>query len=370
MIDNLIFSNVLHHPLRTFTSVFGIAVGVFLIIATIGLANGTLHSNAQREANIGAEIMVRVSGTFGISGTAPFRLPLAQIAEISKIEGVQMAVPIGQNLDTAEDTETGSRLIDGVNFNEYAEIAGLQIKEGREMNVNSNEALIDTAWQTQKKIKIGSTLRIYEKDFTVVGSYAPPSGARIKIPLATMQKQLLGETNNCTAILVKIKDPSQQEAISERIVEMFPEDQIILTRDFEELYVHSIPVLDIFLNVVIGVAAIISTLVILLTMYTTVNERTRQIGILKALGMSKTEIALTITEEALVICFFGFILGGILTVLLGFLLLQTTSSMQMTIEWKWIWLTLLGGLLSGAIGALYPAIRAARLDPVEALSYE
>ncbi len=51
--------------MRTFVSVFGIAVGVFLVIFTIGLADGTLRGNAQREANVGAEIMVRASGTFG-----------------------------------------------------------------------------------------------------------------------------------------------------------------------------------------------------------------------------------------------------------------------------------------------------------------
>ncbi|MDQ3064613.1 MAG: ABC transporter permease [Acidobacteriota bacterium] len=69
---NLTFSNILHRPMRSFVSVLGIAVGVLLIIFTVGLADGTLRGNAQREANVGAEIMVRASGTFGLSGIEPF----------------------------------------------------------------------------------------------------------------------------------------------------------------------------------------------------------------------------------------------------------------------------------------------------------
>ena len=370
MYAKLTFSNILHRPVRSFVSVLGIALGVLLIVFTIGLADGTLRGNAQREANVGAEIMVRASGTFGLSGIEPLRLPLSRVAELAKIDGVKMAVPLGQNLDTAGDTETGTRLIDGVDYDEYSRIAGLRIIEGRKIGADGNEAVIDTGWQEQKKIKVGSILRIYEKDFTVVGTYEPPSGARIKIPLQTMQKELTGETNNCTAVLVKVAHSDQQEAVAERISQKFPDDQIIFTKDFEELYFQAVPVLDVFLNVVIGVAMVISTLVILLTMYTTVTERTRQIGILKALGMSKTGIAWTITQEALLISFFGVVLGVISTLLLRLALMQTASSMQVTIDFRLIFQTLFGVLIGGVIGALYPAIRAARLDAVEALSYE
>ena len=366
----LTFSNILHRPVRTLVSVLGIALGVLLIVFTIGLADGTLRGNAQREANVGAEIMVRSSGTFGLSGVEPLRLPISRVAELAKIEGVKMVVPLGQNLDAAQDTETGTRLIDGVNYDEYALIAGLRIIDGRKIGADGNEAIIDTSWQEQNKIKVGSILRIYEKNFTVVGTYEPASGARIKIPLGTMQKELTGETNNCSAVLVNVADASQQDAVAESISQKFPDDQIIFTKDFEELYLQAVPVLDVFLNVVIGVAAIISTLVILLTMYTTVTERTRQIGILKALGMSKTGIAWTITQEALMISFFGVVLGVVSAVLLRFVLMQTASSMQVSIDLRLILLTLLGVLLGGATGALYPAIRAARMDPVEALSYE
>lgn len=373
MSDNLILSNMLHRPARTIVSVLGIGVGVMLIVFTTGLARGTLHENAQREANIGAEIIVRAAGTMGLSGTDPFRLPVSRVEEIKKIEGVKTAVPIGQNLVPAKDTNFGSRLVDGVRFDEYANLAGLKIIDGRALGESGNEAVIDTAWAQSRKLKVGSIVSLYEKDFTVVGTYEPAAGARIKIPLATMQEQLGGE-EKCTGILVKVNDPAQQEVVAERIAGMsanpdLPNEQILFTKDLEEIFSNAIPALNVFLNVVIGVAAIISALVILLTMYTTVTERTRQIGVLKSLGMSKTEIAWTITQEALLLSFLGVVTGVLLT-LLARLVVTRTTTMRIEIEWQWILITLFVGLLGGAIGALYPAIRAARLDAVEALSYE
>jgi putative ABC transport system permease protein len=370
MILNLTFANILHRPVRSIVTVSGIGVGALLILFTYGLADGTLRGNARREANIGAEIIVRASGTFGLSGTEPLRLPVEQVSELSKLEGVQMAVPIAQNLDAADDSETGTRLIDGVNYDEYSRIAGLWVDEGRAIATEGREAMVDRAWQQQKNIRIGSTLRIYGKDFRVVGAYEPASGARIKIPLKTMQEELTGDTDKCTAILVKVGESSQQEAVGERIAHSFVNDQVIFTKDFEELYMQSVPALGVFLDVVTGIAAVVSTLVILLTMYTAVAERTKQIGILKSLGMSKIGILWTITQEAMLISLLGAVLGLILSILLRFALTFTTSSMQVSFDLKLLFLTLTGVLTSGITGSLYPAIRAARLDAVKTLSYE
>ena len=132
--ENLVFSNMLHRPARTAVSVLGIAVGVLLIVFTIGLANGTIRKQAQREANVGAEIMFRASGSLGMSGSESFRLPISAVRDLIKMEGVKAAVPIGQNTVAASDSKLGTRLVDGVNFEEYAPLAGLQIIEGRGLN--------------------------------------------------------------------------------------------------------------------------------------------------------------------------------------------------------------------------------------------
>ena len=107
----------------------------------------------------------------------------------------------------------------------------------------------------------------------------------------------------------------------------------------------------------------------MLTMYTTVTERTRQIGIMKSLGMSNVGIAWTIAQEAMLLSLLGVVTGVLLTLGLKYGLSFVTT-LEVAMDWKVLALVLVVGLFGGAIGALYPAMRAARLDAVEALSYE
>ena len=168
---------------------------------------------------------------------------------------------------------------------------------------------------------------------------------------------------------VACADPEQQEQVAARIKSQFPDDQLIFTRDLPQLYTTSLPALDIFLNVVIGLALVISTLVILLGMYTTIIERTREIGILKSLGASKAFIILAIEKEAALISALG-IGVGFLVAIAGKFLIQRNTRLMIDLPPQWLLIAALIGLAGGVIGALYPAVRAANLDPVEAISYE
>ena len=366
--NNLVFSNMMHRPARTFVSLLGIGVGVLLIIFTIGLANGSLRDKAAREGNTGAEIMMCSAGTFCLSNSGALRLPAALAAEVEKVEGVKNAVSLGQNTIPASDNSFGTRLVDGVDFDDYASITKMRVTQGRKFNGAADEVMTDTAWLPQKNLKIGDTLKIYERDFTIVGTYEPSAGARVKIPLATMQAQL-GSENRVSTILIEIEEGFAPEQIAANLEAKFPETQIILTSQLEELYMQSLPALNVFLNVVIGVAGAVSALIILLTMYTTVTERTRQIGILKSLGMTNARIALVIAQEAVLIGGAGILAGVVSTVVLKYALARW-STMNVQIEWRVVFLVVAVGILSSLAGALYPALKAARLDAVEALNYE
>lgn len=366
LMDSLVFSNIAHRPARTAVSILGTAVGVLLIVFTVGLAHGVLHERGKRESNIGAQIMVRASGSLGLGGGSPFRLQAAHAADIARIEGVRAATSIGQTLDKS-DSGFGQRLIDGIDYDQYANLAGISIREGRKL-ISGDEAIIDPQWKENRHAQIGDTVKLFERSFKIVGVYEPPGGGRIKIPLATLQEQE-GAEGRATAILVACVDPSQQDEVAARIQRQFPDDQLIFTRDLPELYASGVPALNVFIKVVVGVAASISMLVILLAMYTTVTERTRQIGILKSLGMSKSSIAWVIEQEAIVVSFLGVLVGVLLTLAARFAVMRVTS-LTIEIEPRWIFVALGVGLLGGTLGALYPALRAARQDAVDALSYE
>ena len=366
LMDSLVLSNIAHRPARTAVSILGTGVGVLLIVFTVGLAHGVLRERGRRESNIGAEIMVRASGSLSFGGGSPFLLPATRATEIAGIEGVRAATPLGQTLDRS-DTGFGSRLIDGIEFDEYAKLTGVSIREGAKLT-GGDQAIIDPVWQQQRHAAVGSTVQLFERPFTIVGVYEPPGGGRIKIPLATMQDQEGGD-GRASAILVGCTDPAKQDDVAARIRERFPDDQIIFTRDLPEIYASGVPALNVFIKVVVGVAAAISMLVILLAMYTTVTERTRQIGILKSLGMSKSAIAWVIEQEAIIVSLLGVSVGVLLTLLARFAVMRVTS-LTVEVEPRWIAIALAVGIVGGSLGALYPALRAARQDAVDALSYE
>jgi len=366
LMDSLVLSNIAHRPARTAVSVLGTGVGVLLIVFTVGLAHGVLHERGRRESNIGAEIMIRASGSIGLGGGDQFRLPSSHAAELATIPGVRAATPLGQAFDKS-DSGFGQRLIDGIEYDQYANLARITIREGQKLE-GGDEAIVDAEWQKSRGAKVGDTVKLFERPFKIVGVYEPPGGGRIKIPLKTMQEQE-GAENRASAILIACADPASQDEVGARILERFPDDQLIFTRDLPEIYASGVPALNVFIKVVVGVAAAISVLVILLAMYTTVTERTRQIGILKSLGMSKTAIAWVIEQEAIIVSVLGVAVGVLLTMLARLAVMRTTS-LTIEIEPRWVLIALAVGLLGGTIGALYPALRAARQDAVEALSYE
>ena len=127
--DSLVLSNIAHRPARTAVSIAGIALGVLLVVFTVGLAHGVLRERGRREAKIGAEILLRPAGTLGLSGAQSFTIPVAHADELQRVEGVRTAVPIGQSLDRS-DSGFGSRLIEGIPFDEYAALAGLDDSRG------------------------------------------------------------------------------------------------------------------------------------------------------------------------------------------------------------------------------------------------
>src|SRR5437868_4662077 len=161
LMDSLVLSNLAHRPARTAVSVAGIALGVLLVVFTVGLAHGLLRERGKREANIGAEIMLRPSGTIALSGTQPFTIPIEHAVAVTRIPGVQATVPIGQFLDKS-DSGFGSRLIEGIPYEQYAALNHLTLKEGRGLE-KGDEVIVDAAWQQERNVTVGSTIEIYER---------------------------------------------------------------------------------------------------------------------------------------------------------------------------------------------------------------
>ena len=360
--DNLVISNILYRKTRTVTTMAGVALGVVLVVLTVGIAHGFLHDQGRRNSAVTAEIMFAPPGTMlGLSLNPTLALPISTADQLRSIEGVREVVPVGQTL--------AGHIIDGIDYDTFTHVSEVRVVEGRPIR-SGDEAIIDRIQQKQRKLKLGGDIAVLGRPFRIVGIYEPESLGRIKVPLETLQKDLHRDKENlCSMLLVKLDDPSKQEAVAAQIKERFPDHSVTLTRDLPILIARGIPALHTFLNVVIALSIIVSSLVILLTMYTTVTERTRQIGVLKSLGASRSWIAGEIEKEALVISALGVVAGSLLAIAGKYFITRLTP-ISVELEPAWLLYALGLGLLAGALGALYPALRAARQDPVTALAYE
>ncbi|MBX3276943.1 MAG: ABC transporter permease [Acidobacteria bacterium] len=366
--NSLIASNLGHHPGRTAASVIGVAVGVVLVVMTVGLVRGALRDRGQRDANIGVEIMVTGQGQ-GISiASSDLTLPVELAGKIAAIPGVAAATPVGQNLELKGDNGIGIRQIDGIDYASFTAAGKLRVEQGEPLPEKGDVAIIDFKYAADKKLKIGDRIEGFDREFTIIGIYAPEAGPRIKVPLKTMQ-EALGVDGKCSMIYVKCVDAAEQEAIAQRIIADYPDLRIIFTRDLPELYATGYAGFNVFLNIIAGLATVISLLVILLTMYTTVTERTRQIGIMKSLGASRSFIAGVFVREALTISIIG-VGAGLVVSLAARAILVGALDWRVQIEPGYVAYAALAGIASGIIGALYPALRAASQDPIDALSYE
>lgn len=373
MSNSFVLSNLAARPARTIASLLGIALGVVLVMVTVGLARGILSDTGQREKNVGAEILFQSPGSLGASVSAtPLVVPLAYCERLRQIEGVQAVTPVGRYIRSGA-TGIGFELIEGIadraqdGYVSYAEISGIRIVEGQPMT-SDDDVLVDRRYALNRKVGPGSRIELFNHPFRIAGIYEPESGARVKMRLSRMQ-ELLAAPGKCSSILIKCKNPEEQEVVASRIDAALPGNQIVFTRDIPSYYDKGMPSLNIFLRVVIGLALVVSALVILLAMYTSITERTREIGILKSLGASRRFIVLTIEKEAITISLLGIVTGYIASYLtkVG---ITTYTTLIVKFELKWCLAAAGIGLLAGALGALYPALYAANQDPVKALAYE
>ena len=151
----------------------------------------------------------------------------------------------------------------------------------------------------------------------------------------------------------------------------YPQLSIVRTTDPSLLLADTrMPGLKEFRFTLVLVSMLLSFMVILLAMYTTIFERTREIGILKSLGASRSFIVGLILKESAMICVLGVLFGIGLSFALRQVIIGVFPTLQVRMAWSQLAFSCFLGLVGGILGALYPAYKASQMDPVTALSYE
>jgi putative ABC transport system permease protein len=365
MMGEMILRNLVHRPLRTIIGVLAIAVEVALVVLIVGLTSGILSETAKRIEGVGADIMLQPSSAGVIMGMNNAPMPIKIRDRLSELQYVQSVAPVLLQFNSTGGVE----LVYGIDktFDEVS--GGFVFLQGRNLE-GPDDMLVDDLAAKSKNVRVGQTFRLFNHDWNVVGIVEHGKGSRIFVPLATLQ-DLSGATDKASLFFIKCTRPEHTEDVIASMKSVLPNYTIRAIRDYVSLMTStSVPGLNVFVDAMIALAVCIGLLVIFLTMYTTVIERTRDIGVLKSLGANSPFIVRAVLYESAALCLGGILAGVGLSyaVRAGFLKAFPTLSILITTEW-----ILRAGVIAmvGAVlGASYPAWLASRRDAVEALTFD
>ncbi|MGA2483092.1 MAG: ABC transporter permease [Candidatus Acidiferrales bacterium] len=366
MRGEFIFRNLLHRPLRTLVSVIAVAVEVTLVVIIVGLTSGLLTETAKRIEGIGADIMLQPPSASVFLAFSGSPMPIKIRDRVAEMKYVQAVTPALLQFSSS----SGVDIIYGIDKESFRAVSGgFVFFQGHDME-GPDDMLVDDWAARAKSIRVGSTFRALDHDWRVVGIVDHGKGARLFVPLATLQ-DLVGARDKASIFFIKCTRPEHTQDVITEMRQLFPRYEIRPLKDILSLMTSTnLPGLDTFIDAMIALAVGIGFLVIFLSMYTSVIERTHDIGVLKSLGAGKDFIVGALLAETTLICLLGTAGGvGLSYVVRAGMLHQWQTLSILILPW---WIARAGGIaiVGGLIGASYPAWIASRKDPIEALAYE
>ncbi len=366
MVNRLIIENILHRPIRTAVSILAVAIEVGMVMLVVGMTTGLLNDSKRRVEGVGAEVLVQPPGSSFILGLTQAPMPIKIADRLAEVPHVLAVAPVLFQFNASG----GLNIIYGIDMVSFDRVTGGFVYHEGGPFTGPNDILVDDWYARANHLKVSQTLNLLNHDFRVAGVIEHGKGARLFIPLETAE-DLSGAHDKASIFFVKCTDPGYTEDTVNAIHRLLPKYQVLSIKEYMSLMTsNNLPAFEAFVTAMIAIAVGIGFLVIFLSMYTTITERTREIGILKSLGASKGYIIEIILREACALSLVGIVAGygGTLiarTVILSFF---PTLSVDITAEWA-LWAALLA-IAGTLLGAFYPALRAAQLDPVDALAYE
>jgi putative ABC transport system permease protein len=392
---------------RSSLTILGIVIGIASVIALVSIGNGANASIQSSIQSLGSNLLIvspgaqRTPGGAGVStgrGASRTLVPADADAITSDVQNVSaVAEELSSRYQvTAKGTNTNTT-VDGVTQS-YASIRNVVVSDGEfitDSNVRSLAKVAVLGPTTMTDLfgpnavaadVIGSEIRIKGILFTVVGVTVPKGGSgflnpddEIYIPVTSAMRYLAGDTY-LTSIDIQASDASAMTAVQDDVTNLLLDQHHIkdpTLADFTILNqadlvstVSSVTgTFTLFLGAVAGISLIVGGIGIMNMMLTTVTERTREIGLRKAVGAAEADINRQFLMEALALT----IIGGVIGIALGWLvsfLISLTGLISPTVTFSSILLAFGVSALIGIVFGWYPARRAAKMNPIDALRYE
>ena len=367
--NKLILGNLVHRPLRSVISAFSVAIEVIMILSVVAIFYGILNGSRTQTTGIGMDMIVHPGAASALMNTSSASADVRIAGVLRQLPHVQVVAPVYLKLTAGSSLEN----IYGIDFSSYNALRPFVFLSGTPFKKPFDILIDDLQAQAGKGLKVGDPVKVLNHTFTVCGIVEHGKGARKYIQLDTLDAL---ENNPGKASMFYLRtdsEPTYQEDVRKEILatDGLQDWSVQTIQEFlSTLTPDHLPGFNIALRVIISIATIIGFLVIFQSMYTAVMERTREIGILKSMGAGRLAIVSVVLRETMLLAILGTVLGIAATYILRNILHARfpTLSFQLTVPWV---INAIGIAMGGALlGALYPALKAARKDPIDALSYE
>jgi len=365
LVNQLVIENLKHRPVRTGLGILAIAFSVTLVLTIVGLSEGMIEDNRDRARGAGADIIFRSpTASFGTGGgSAPLNEKLVPFLETQ----AHIAMSAGVLVHSLQFPNS----LHGIDLERSARMAGgFRFVEGGPFRKNE-DIIVDEYYAKEKKLYVGSKIPLLNQDWIVCGIVESGKLGRMFVQLKVLQ-ELTSNPGRLTQIYLKVDQPGNLAAVVADLKAKQPDYGINTMEEVLSAFsADKLPELAIFLKVIVGIAVAIGFVFVFLSMYTAVLERTREIGILKSLGASPGFIVGLLLRESMLLAVLGAIVGIIFSYATHYLfLVLIPASMQQKITPEWWPKALLIAILGALLGTLYPGLKAAKQDAIEALSYD
>lgn len=395
---------VVSNKLRSFLTMLGIIIGVVALIVLVSIANGATSSVTDQISSMGSSYL-----TVTITDDKGNPLRLKELSDFCEPEEVDEVAPVSWTSVTAKTSYSNGTMTLTGTTGSYADIQGLELFSGRflkQTDIDNNSYVVvitkDTATELLGRVDaVGESIKLNGKSFLVVGvlsdSTSLTQGAAVTsssdsddsdsssssvqlegyIPFSTMTR-LADNVLDVTMFYASGTDEDSLEpaenALKEFFMERFGEDEDAFSIVDQSEIMEAMSSVTNTMSLMIGGIAAISLLVggigIMNIMLVSVTERTREIGIRKAIGAGRETIMLQFLIEALLVSLRGCLAGiGLSWVILKVAAVVMKNSMSFTMDMKVVWLSVAFSVLIGVLFGLYPANKAASKKPIDALRY-
>ncbi|MFH1451210.1 MAG: ABC transporter permease [bacterium] len=392
--------NLRTRQLRSWLTILGIVIGVFLIITLISLSQGLRNAVMKELKMMGEDLVFVFPGQINnimTSFAGGLELTEDDVRTIKKIEGVDTVVPIVYKAEVMRfQNESKPLMISGLDWKEALPVMqadlGWSLKEGQWPESGKKELLIGSLVATDifPDIRVGSLATIKGRQFEIVGimkSLGNKQDDSLVFTDMSIFQDITGEKDNIKSVMVKIASGFTAEEVGEEIKEQLNKTRKKRTGETEQSFSVITSekatgmvanILGVLQAVILGfasIAIIVGGIGIMNTMFTSVRERTKEIGILKAIGAENKMITLIFLLEAGIIG----LIGGVGGVALGFgfaklvevVVKLNVFYLKASLSPLLIIFGLVFSISIGCLSGLFPARKAARLKPVDALrNYE